>query len=64
MFSPPDVVEVSKARITAYGKKFLMTLILAGIVLGSASSIQADPVPVGVWQQFFLPGPELKLLAV
>ena len=55
MFSPPDVVEVSKAH--ACGKKALMSLILTVIVLGSASSIQADPITVGVWHGFFFGGP-------
>ena len=58
MFSPSHVVEVMKAGINACGKKALMSLILAGTVLGAASSIKADPVTVGsLWHEFIFGGP-------
>lgn len=58
MFSPSDVVEVMKAGINACAKKAFISLILAGIVLGTASSIQADPITVGgLWQEFLFGGP-------
>ena len=57
--SPPSNVEVMKAGINACVKKFLMSLIIVGTVLGTASSIRADPITVGgLWQEFLfnLPG--------
>jgi PEP-CTERM motif len=53
MSSPSNVIKVMKAGIYAYGKKFLMSLIIIGTVLGAASSIRADPITVGgLWQEF------------
>ena len=52
MFSPSDVIKVMKARISVYAKQALMSLIVAGAVLGAASSVRADPVPLGTWLEF------------
>ena len=51
MFSP-DLIKVMKARIRIYAKQALMSLIVAGAVLGAASSVRADPVPLGTWLEF------------
>ena len=57
MLSPSKVTGILNVGIGAYAKKALMSLAVAGIVLGTASSISADPITVGVWQQFTFGGP-------
>ena len=58
MCSPSKVVRIMNARISAYVKKALMGLIVAGTVLGAASSIRADPITVGgLWQEFIVGAP-------
>ncbi|HEX5875277.1 MAG TPA: PEP-CTERM sorting domain-containing protein [Pyrinomonadaceae bacterium] len=57
MFSRSKVTGILKAGISAYAKNALMSLVVAGIVLGVASSTRADPIDIGVWQQFTFGGP-------
>ena len=58
MCSPSEVIRLMKAGISAYAKKALMGLIVVGTVLGAASSIRADPIPVGgLWQEFIFGAP-------
>lgn len=57
MFSRSKVTGILKPGISAYAKKALMSIVVAGIVLGAASSVSADPITVGVWHSFFFGGP-------
>lgn len=58
MFSLSEVIGIRKAGISAYATKTLMSLIVAGMILGVASSIRADPITVGgLWQEFSFGAP-------
>ena len=58
MFSRSEVIGIMKAGISAYAKKALMSLIVAATVVGSASSIRADPITVGgLWQELSFGAP-------
>lgn len=57
MFSLSKVTGRLKAGVSAYAKKALMSIVVAGILLGAASSISADPITVGIWHSFTFEGP-------
>ena len=58
MFSPSEVIGITKASISVFARKALMSLIVAGAVLVTAPSIHADPITVGgLWQEFSFGGP-------